>query len=74
VVRDDDNQALEDYSEAIRLNPDYLQAYYNRGFVRGNLGDFASAIEDYTQILQRQPDHPQARNMRLDMAEWRRRR
>jgi tetratricopeptide (TPR) repeat protein len=73
VAREDDVQAIEDYTEAIRLNPDYLQAYYNRGFIRGTRGDFGGAIEDFTQILQRQPDHPQAHNIRLDIAEWRKR-
>jgi tetratricopeptide (TPR) repeat protein len=69
----DVSTALQDYTEAIRLKPDYVQAYYNRGFLRGSQGDYAEAINDFTQVLMRQPNHPQATNIRLDIAEWRKR-
>lgn len=71
TVRGDSPAAIDDFSAAIRLNPYYVQAYYNRGLARGAAGDYAGAIDDFTKVLQMNPDHPQWRNLRLDIAEWR---
>jgi tetratricopeptide (TPR) repeat protein len=42
---------LEDYDQAIKINPDDAEAYYNRGNARFDLGDRTGAIEDYTQAI-----------------------
>ncbi|MBI4712044.1 MAG: tetratricopeptide repeat protein [Planctomycetes bacterium] len=50
---DQENEAIQSFSEAIKLNPDYALAYYNRGYsyilTKGNyelaLADFNKAIE-----------------------------
>ena len=38
--------ALQDYSEAIRLKPDYADAFNNRSLVRRAKGDLRGAVED----------------------------
>ena len=43
--------ALENFNRAIKLNPDYANAYNNRANVRHELGDEAGAIEDYTKAI-----------------------
>ena len=43
--------AIEDYSEAIRLKPDYAVAYYNRGNSKYSLQDYKGAIEDYSEAI-----------------------
>jgi serine/threonine protein kinase len=39
-------RALDDFNEAIRLKPDFKNAYDNRGFARDMLGDTAGAVAD----------------------------
>ncbi len=45
----DKQGAIEDYTQAIRLNPKYADAFYRRGKTRVALGDKQGAIEDYQQ-------------------------
>ncbi len=47
--------AIADYTEAIRLNPNYANAYNDRGNARYYLGDKQGAIADYTQALRFNP-------------------
>jgi tetratricopeptide (TPR) repeat protein len=42
--------ALDDYTEAICLKPELVNAYYNRGLVRLRLGDKKGAISDYNHV------------------------
>ncbi|MGB7058047.1 MAG: tetratricopeptide repeat protein, partial [Geitlerinemataceae cyanobacterium] len=48
-------EALADYDRAILLDPNYVDAYNNRGILRSQLGNFQGAIEDYTQAIRRNP-------------------
>ena len=41
--------AIAAYTQAIALNPNYAQAYHNRGIPRSNLGDEQGAVADYNQ-------------------------
>ena len=48
--------ALADYTEAIRLKPDYIYAYTRRGHVLKEKGDLAGALADYTDAIRLKPD------------------
>src|ERR1700730_7164570 len=41
--------ALKNSAKAIRLKPDYAEAYYNRGNTRGDKGDHDGALKDYAK-------------------------
>lgn len=49
-MRQVDN-AIADYSEAIRLDPDYPSAYYNRGCLYLDRAQFDPAIADFTKAM-----------------------
>ncbi len=57
-------QALSAYDEAVKLNPQFVEAYNNRGIVKYELGQFAAAIEDYTTAISLKPNFADALNNR----------
>jgi tetratricopeptide (TPR) repeat protein len=48
--------ALRHYSASLDINPDYANAYYQRGQVWHVMGNYDRAITDFTQMLQQNPD------------------
>ncbi len=48
--------AIADYTQAIRLKPDYAYAYVRRGNAKANLGQHSAAIADYDTAIRFQPD------------------
>ena len=52
-----DNEALQDYETAIRLDPLYANAYVSRGVIYHLRGDYLRAIEDYDEALRLEPDN-----------------
>lgn len=54
------SKALEDYSQALELNPKYATAFYNRGIEYAALGEQQKALEDYTQAIELDPKLSQA--------------
>lgn len=51
VYKKDYPKAIEQFSEAIRLNKDYVEAYYNRGLAHEFKGEIKEALEDYHKAL-----------------------
>ena len=62
ILSGDLKGAIENSSQALRLNPNYALAYNNRGFARLLLGDLKEAIEDFTQALRIDPSLALAQN------------
>ena len=65
AIKDYDH-AIADYSQAIRLNPDYAEAYNNRGLAYSLTGktEMANAIADYSQAIKLRPTYAYAYNNR----------
>ncbi len=57
-------KAIENYDAAIRLNPDLVEAYYNRGNAEDELGKYDAAIADYDAAIRLNPDYAKAYNNR----------
>jgi tetratricopeptide (TPR) repeat protein len=47
---------IADYAQAIRLKPDYADAYFGMGGMRHIQGDYVRAIADYDEALRLKPD------------------
>jgi tetratricopeptide (TPR) repeat protein len=54
------DRAIEDYDQALRLDPGYALSYYNRGDAYRRLGEYRQAIEDYDQALRLDPGYAEA--------------
>ena len=50
--------AIAAYSRAIELDPDFAQAYRNRGFSYYRLRKGEEAIKDYEKFIELDPDSP----------------
>ncbi len=49
-------QAVEDYTRALELDPQYTRAYNNRGNARASLGEEEKALQDYDTALEMDPE------------------
>ncbi len=49
--------AIVDYNTAIRLQPEHVLAYYNRGLAKGKLKQYFAAIADYDIAIRLKPDY-----------------
>src|SRR5690348_13994580 len=58
------NDAIADCTEVIQRNPQNAIAYFNRGFIHGELGEFDSAIADLTRAKEFNPNFASAYHTR----------
>lgn len=68
-AKGDHFQAIEDYSEAIRLNPNHAWAYNNRCWSYGLLQRGEEALRDCDEALRLLPDQPAMLDSRA-LAHW----
>ena len=54
--------ALESYTKAIKIRPDYAEAYNNKGILLQDKGDLNGAIESYKKALNINPNYAEAYN------------
>lgn len=53
-------KAIANYDQAIRLKPDFAEAYYNQGIIRGNQGEHQKAIDGFNEAIRLKPDYAEA--------------
>lgn len=56
--------AIEDFTESLRIEPNSAQAYYNRGLAHSQLGNLKQALEDYNFALELNQNYAEAYNNR----------
>ena len=56
----ENNKALQDFNQAIRINPKFAPAYLKRGNVRTRQGDLNGGVKDYSQAIQIESDYADA--------------
>ena len=56
-MKGDNDRAISDYTDTIRLEPNFVTAYYNRGVTYRAKGDSDRAIADYTEAIRLNPKY-----------------
>ena len=68
LERENYRQAIALFNQAIQLNPDNADFYYQRGSILGQLGDKTAAIRDFDSAILRNPQHSWAYLRRAGMS------
>jgi tetratricopeptide (TPR) repeat protein len=55
-------EAIQHYEQAVRINPDSVDAHYNLGVALEQLGRVPEAIKHYEQALRLSPNRVEAQN------------
>lgn len=56
--------AFDDYTTCLTINPNFTEAYLNRGVLRENSGDLPGALRDYSEAIRVNPKLAEAYNNR----------
>lgn len=59
-LKKDPKKALEQFTKAIEINPNYIEAYFARGYTYSKLKEKESAKADYNMCLKIQPNYDPA--------------
>jgi Flp pilus assembly protein TadD len=61
-TRKEYDKTIEDYTQALQVNPNYASAYTGRGVAYHNKKNYTRARADYEQALRLDPDDDTARH------------
>ncbi len=61
---EDGDRAIECFTEAIRLCPEFISAFFARACAFDDRGDFDLAVADCTEVIRLAPDHFRAYRLR----------
>ncbi len=56
--------AIKNYNNAVKVNPSFEDAYFNRAFAKDELGDKKGAINDFSEVIRINPNNADAFNLR----------
>ena len=52
LISENNKEKLKYYNQAIKANPDFSDAYINRGLVKNELQDYEGSIDDYNRAIE----------------------
>lgn len=52
----ENDKALELYTKAINMNPDFYESYLGRGIINRNIGNYSEAINDFQKYMEYKKD------------------
>jgi Flp pilus assembly protein TadD len=58
------DQAISEYTKALKMDPRYTEAYYNRGYAYTSKGQSDDAIRDFNKALDLNPKYAKAYHIR----------
>lgn len=64
IVKEDYQGAINNYSQALQINPKNAQIYFKRAEIHHHLGNFQNAINDYSQAIYINPKDAYSYNNR----------
>ena len=64
---DKGEDAIAEFDEAIRLDPELATAYMARGSIHAGLGQYDRAVADYAEFIRLNPEHGNACVARADV-------
>ena len=71
VLLEDSEGAIQEFSHAIRLNPNDAKLYVYRGIAKASLGRYSAAILDYDAAIRLDPNYAKAyHNRGYDKINW----
>ena len=56
------DEALQQFTLAVQLAPNYVDAHYNRAVCLATLGRVQEALQEYQEVLRIDPNYEQARS------------
>jgi tetratricopeptide (TPR) repeat protein len=60
-------EALSDFSKAVTIDKDFVDAWFNRALVEIELNDHKSALADLDKLLAIRPDHKKGYEKRQEL-------
>ena len=66
----DNDKALECFDQVLQINPNSVNALFNKGRTYEQMGDFINAKSIYLQILRNNPDYQLAIDAVNRISEW----
>jgi len=57
---ENEDKAIRAFSKAIKLNPEYAEASYARGYSYAVKGNFTAALKDFDRAIKNKPDYADA--------------
>ncbi len=58
-------QAIIDFTSAIKIKSDIAEAYFHRGEAKYKLADFSGSVKDFMETLNVNPGHPKAQVLKI---------